>query len=326
MGLPAKWTFERCKSEAAKYRTRYEFQKGSGGTYQAAFRNRWIDEICAHMEKVRTAWTFERCKSEAKGYRTRYEFQKGSSGIYQAARNNGWLDEICAHMEKVRTTWTLETCRLEAKGCRTRNEVMKGSMSAYDAAWRNRWLDEICVHMERGTGGFNPDIPGFLYSREFLSEGGIIRPGNFKIGITNFEPANRASQFGAIEGLSMPLRSLVHFEDGRLCADVERRIKRLYKSDRYEIDFDGPHLIDSGMTEVFTRNVFLGWLESPNSKSVISTSGVTVVMNEGKYLTGSDIGIEEIHGRDLLREISKTFENGRQTLKMTGLLSERIGA
>jgi predicted GIY-YIG superfamily endonuclease len=58
------WTKEKCKEESLKYKTRLEFQKGSGGAYQSCCKNGWLDEICNDMEvvgnlKMRCIYVFE---------------------------------------------------------------------------------------------------------------------------------------------------------------------------------------------------------------------------------------------------------------------------
>jgi predicted GIY-YIG superfamily endonuclease len=40
-----KWTKEKCKEEAKKYKSRSEFGKNSSGAYNAALKNNWIDEF-----------------------------------------------------------------------------------------------------------------------------------------------------------------------------------------------------------------------------------------------------------------------------------------
>lgn len=95
------WTFDRCKEEALKYNTRYEFQKKSGSAYNVALKNKWLVIICSHMIKTQKPtgyWTFDRCKKEASKYSTRYEFQKKSISAYSAASKKKWLNLICQHM------------------------------------------------------------------------------------------------------------------------------------------------------------------------------------------------------------------------------------
>lgn len=101
--IESKWTYERCADEAKKYKTRTEFQKGSSGAYNAAYKNKWLPDICGHMissQKPHGYWSKERCAAEAKKYKYRGDFQKHSPSAYVIALRNGWLDEICKHMKK----------------------------------------------------------------------------------------------------------------------------------------------------------------------------------------------------------------------------------
>ena len=45
------WTLERCKEEALRYESRVEFMRGSGSAYNVVLRNKWLEEVCSHMEK-----------------------------------------------------------------------------------------------------------------------------------------------------------------------------------------------------------------------------------------------------------------------------------
>ena len=45
------WTKKRCHEESLKYKTRTEFQKKSVSAYTKSFKNKWLYEICYHMEK-----------------------------------------------------------------------------------------------------------------------------------------------------------------------------------------------------------------------------------------------------------------------------------
>tara|TARA_Y100000034_G_scaffold136985_1_gene218013 strand:+ start:18548 stop:19420 length:873 start_codon:yes stop_codon:yes gene_type:complete len=40
-----KWDYESCKKEAAKYKSRWEYQKGSGGSYRRAWKEGWLEEF-----------------------------------------------------------------------------------------------------------------------------------------------------------------------------------------------------------------------------------------------------------------------------------------
>lgn len=143
------WTKEKCQEEAKKYKTRKDFQKECRGAYAAAYRNKWLDDICVHMERPtphNLYWTTERCAEEALKYTTRRDFQKSSPGAYKAAKKNGLLDNICVHMKRTSKPagyWTEARCVREAKRYQSISDFRKNCPSAFIIAWRNGWIDEI---------------------------------------------------------------------------------------------------------------------------------------------------------------------------------------
>lgn len=143
------WTKERCQEEAYKYKTRKDFQEGCRGAYAAAYRNKWLDEICSHMERPtphNRFWTIEKCREEALKYTTRKDFQEGSGGAYNAAKKMGLIDTICAHMPRTNKPagyWTKDQCIKEARKNKTMSEFRKNCPSAFSIAWRNGWIDDI---------------------------------------------------------------------------------------------------------------------------------------------------------------------------------------
>jgi hypothetical protein len=90
------WTYERCKEEAGKYKTKTEFNKGNGSAYNAAWENGWLNDFdFEEKEKPKGYWkNYEHCKEEAKKYKTKNQFKKGNESAYQATRINGWIDEF----------------------------------------------------------------------------------------------------------------------------------------------------------------------------------------------------------------------------------------
>jgi len=44
------WTKEKCKEQSLKYKTRKEYQVKSRSSYNSAWKNKWLDEICIHMK------------------------------------------------------------------------------------------------------------------------------------------------------------------------------------------------------------------------------------------------------------------------------------
>jgi hypothetical protein len=49
------WTKGNCMNEALNYNTRNEFQIGSNGAYRASRESKWLDECCAHMDKIKAS-------------------------------------------------------------------------------------------------------------------------------------------------------------------------------------------------------------------------------------------------------------------------------
>ena len=99
------WTLERCIEDAKQYTSRHQWKRASGGAFNRASRNGWLDLCCEHMtdrskQGRPTCWTLKRCKEDALQYGGRNEWKRGSPGAYNAAQLKGWLDECCAHMDR----------------------------------------------------------------------------------------------------------------------------------------------------------------------------------------------------------------------------------
>ena len=140
------WTKERCQEESLKYKTRFEFQKKSSGSYSSSYLNGWLDEVCGHMVKKKGIWTNkENCKNEALKYKTKTEFRNKSSSAYSISIKNGWLDDICLHMKSnwKRNFWNYDKCKKESLIYLSRNEFSKKSTYACNVSRKNGWLDEF---------------------------------------------------------------------------------------------------------------------------------------------------------------------------------------
>jgi predicted GIY-YIG superfamily endonuclease len=140
-----KWTKEKCKNEALKYKTRNEFHTKNGSAYKSSLQNNWLDEICEHMPKI-NYWTKEKCKNEALKYNSRFIFCKNCKSAYSSALNNNWLNEICGHMgdkQILKNYWTKEKCKEEALKYNSRGEFSIKSAYSYKVSRVNKWLDEF---------------------------------------------------------------------------------------------------------------------------------------------------------------------------------------
>jgi hypothetical protein len=140
------WTKEKCHEKALKYKTRTDFKKKCNSVYEIARKNKWLDNICSHISKIRY-WTKEKCHKEALKYTNKSEFRKYSLKAYSAAFIYKWLDEICSHMNN--KCWTKETCWKEALKYKTRKEFNEFSHKAYISVLKHKWMHEICSHMKK---------------------------------------------------------------------------------------------------------------------------------------------------------------------------------
>jgi len=146
---------EQCRLEALKYSARGDFQKESPNEYLIAWKNDWLDELCAHISETRKPnryWENKKhCAVEALKYDSIKKFQEGCSGAYKVAVKNSWIEELCTHMirkSKRRGHWNnKELCYAEALKYDSRAEFKSKSSRAYQVAVKNEWIDEICSHM-----------------------------------------------------------------------------------------------------------------------------------------------------------------------------------
>ena len=143
------WTKEECHEKALLCNSRSEFYKKYQTHYGKARKQKWLDEICSHMEIIKNSWTKEECHEKALLCNSRIEFQVKYVPCYQKAQKEKWLDEICSHMEAKLNFWTKEECHEKALLCSIRKEFQSKYKSHYSKAHREKWLDEICSHMEK---------------------------------------------------------------------------------------------------------------------------------------------------------------------------------
>ena len=143
------WTVERIHAEALKYDTRWAFDRGSKGAYQAAQRLKIMKQVCSHMKPVLQSWNAESIAAEALKYDTRKAFERGSKGAYKAAQRLRIVDEVCAHMKPVLQYHTAESIAAEALKYETRAAFKTGSKGAYQAAKRLGIYEQVCAHMPK---------------------------------------------------------------------------------------------------------------------------------------------------------------------------------
>jgi len=149
------WTKENCIKEAKKYKTKSNWRNRNESSYNAAKKNKWIDECCQHMiikYKPINCWTLEECRNSALLCKTKSEWSKRYRRAYVVSLRNNWLDECCIHMVskyKPFNYWTLEKCKEDALKYKKKTEWCRKSSGAYGAALKNNWHKECCLHMKK---------------------------------------------------------------------------------------------------------------------------------------------------------------------------------
>jgi len=97
------WSKEECQKESNKYLFRNDFKNGSPVAYSVSLENKWMDELCNHMEKKRKGieyWTKEKCQEISLKYDSKTKLARNEPTLYKISLRMKWLDEICYHMKK----------------------------------------------------------------------------------------------------------------------------------------------------------------------------------------------------------------------------------
>lgn len=142
--LNTKWTLDKCKKIASKYKTKSQWQKGHIHSYNAASKSGWL-EICGnHMVSAFKWLNKEQCLADAKKYKRKGEWNKKSGGSYRSALNNGWIEECSAHMKQFKTK---EDCIEDAKKYKTKQEWWEKSPGFYWSAYSRGWFKDCTKHM-----------------------------------------------------------------------------------------------------------------------------------------------------------------------------------
>ncbi len=88
-----KWTYESCYNEAKKYTIASNFQRGSGGAYNAARENGWLKDYI-WFEVKQHHLTYEYCRDCALQCKTRTEFSDAFGSAYNKSRKMRWLEDF----------------------------------------------------------------------------------------------------------------------------------------------------------------------------------------------------------------------------------------
>ncbi len=96
------WTFEKCKEEALKYKTKKAWAKENPSSLFVSKKNGWFKELTQHMPKrapTPLKWSMSECLSDASKHSTKTEWENSNPILYAAAYRNKWLEQCCKHMK-----------------------------------------------------------------------------------------------------------------------------------------------------------------------------------------------------------------------------------
>ena len=88
---------ENCKAEALLFSRRVDFMKGSPGAYKFAMQNKFLDEICSHMEggrKPNGYYTKKVCRELKSKCSSKMDFKAKYSTAYAVSVKKGWINEF----------------------------------------------------------------------------------------------------------------------------------------------------------------------------------------------------------------------------------------
>jgi hypothetical protein len=151
-----KWSKERVTKEALKYSKKSDFRENSAGAYDAAIKNKWIDEVCGHMEIFKHSYSLEQITKLFSSCKNKKEAREKDYNAYVHARNNGWGEIVFFHMpkkiDKSGTNspfykWTDEELEKIALKYKSRVDFSEFNCKVYRAAYKRGILDKICSHM-----------------------------------------------------------------------------------------------------------------------------------------------------------------------------------
>ena len=151
------WTLEKCLEVSKNYSYQTEWLKNDAGSYDAAYRNGWLEQCCAHMRsreevlaEVNTVWTLEAVQADALRFSTKKEWREHGPKSYDAAKRHNWVSLCDSHMvpgRKPNNYWTFERIQEEALKYRRRSDWQRAHPSSFAKAQKMEWLDLVCGDM-----------------------------------------------------------------------------------------------------------------------------------------------------------------------------------
>ena len=98
--MKKKWTYQKLKESADKYKYIRDWRKNEPSAHSTAIANRLLPELTKNMISLRgQPWTKERVQKVAARFEHKVDFLNCEPSAYQVAHRNKWIDEVCRHMK-----------------------------------------------------------------------------------------------------------------------------------------------------------------------------------------------------------------------------------
>lgn len=96
LGGRIKWTYDKTKEEALKYKTRNEFKLKNQSAYNASKKHKWLDEFIPDLKKKTNGYwnDLNNCKNAVKQCSSVKELMTKFGGCYNSIRKHNWFNEI----------------------------------------------------------------------------------------------------------------------------------------------------------------------------------------------------------------------------------------
>lgn len=93
LGAVLKWTYEKCKEEAKKYRSKNDFKIHCQSAYTSSVRHNWINDFFQNKKKIDGYWdVLDNVLNAAKECKGAKDMIKRCGGAYNSARKHGWTN------------------------------------------------------------------------------------------------------------------------------------------------------------------------------------------------------------------------------------------
>jgi hypothetical protein len=142
-GMRKAYTYDEIESEAKKYGSMPEFQKGSPLYYNAAKYRRILDKFKSFLEPGLKRYTDEDLRTIASKYTDYMDFVRNEPSVYQLAYSRKILQDITKNMNKDRNPVSYEQAKKIVSNYSTLADFARENSKVYNGIRHREWFDEL---------------------------------------------------------------------------------------------------------------------------------------------------------------------------------------